>query len=412
MKAVVLAAGEGRRMRPLTSTLPKAMLPLSNQPILAHILRQLISAGISECVFVTGYKSEAIESYFGDGSRWKISIKYKRQSEQLGTGHAVHTIRNLVDEPFLLLNGDVIIRAPDIAHLMVKRTTCISLFQVDNPHGLGIVEVAGDLVVRIHEKTSNPPGTLANAGAYLLTDAIFPALERITRSPRGEYELTDAIQLQVDDGKEVSFVRLDSWNNISYPWDLLSANEVMMLEAQSGNSGKIESGAWITQPVDIGTDTIIRSGSYITGPVVIGRNCDIGPNCYIRPYTAIGSYCHIGASVEIKNSIIMDSSRIPHLSYIGDSIIGPECNLGAGTTVANLRLDKRNISCSSTDTSRRKFGAVLGAGVETGINVSISPGTIIGNNSRIWPDTLVGGEIPPFTTVLERRDRWERSNRQ
>jgi NDP-sugar pyrophosphorylase family protein len=164
--------------------------------------------------------------------------------------------------------------------------------------------------------------------------------------------------------------------------------------------GDIENNVVIKGIVSIGKGTIIRSGSYIVGPVIIGENCDIGPNCYIRSSTAIADKCHIGAGVEIKNSIIMTGSKIPHLSYVGDSIIGENCNLGAGTKIANLKLDKTNISVGQLDTKRRKFGAIIGDRVQTGINTSINVGTMIGNDSFLGPGASVHGVISPNARVF------------
>ena len=152
--------------------------------------------------------------------------------------------------------------------------------------------------------------------------------------------------------------------------------------------------------VAIGENTVIRSGSYIVGPVIIGQNCDIGPNCYIRPCTAIGDNCHIGSAVEVKNSIIMRGSKLPHHNYVGDSIIGEDCNFGAGTKIANLRLDKKEIWVADINTGRRKLGAIIGDRVETGINASINVGSIIGNNTFIGPGALASGIILPNSRIF------------
>ena len=162
----------------------------------------------------------------------------------------------------------------------------------------------------------------------------------------------------------------------------------------------MEESAVVQGMVAIGVGTVVRSGSYVVGPVVIGQNCDIGPNCYIRPYTAIGDDCRIGSAVEVKNSVIMKGSKIPHLSYIGDSVIGERCNLGAGTKIANLRLDNKDITAAGIDTGRRKLGAIIGDEVETGINASINVGSIIGNNTRIGPGAIVSGVILPDSRIF------------
>jgi bifunctional UDP-N-acetylglucosamine pyrophosphorylase/glucosamine-1-phosphate N-acetyltransferase len=181
--------------------------------------------------------------------------------------------------------------------------------------------------------------------------------------------------------------------NLSYPWDLLNANETFLLNLESNCLGIIEEGTHIQGPCVVGANTRIRAGSYIVGPVIIGQNCDIGPNCYVRAATAIGDGCHIGASVEIKNAIIMAGTKIPHQSYVGDSIIGEKCNLGAGTKIANLRFDHRNIKIGQIDSGRRKLGAIIGNNVQTGINTSIDAGTMIGDDVYIWPGTKVNGSI-------------------
>ena len=193
---------------------------------------------------------------------------------------------------------------------------------------------------------------------------------------------------------------LDSWLDLSYPWDLLKANEEIMSQIKPQNKGEIEANVTIKDPVVIGNNTVIKAGSYILGPVIIGDDCDIGPNCYIRPSTTIGDRCHIGASVEVKNSIIMRGSKIPHHNYIGDSIIGEDCNFGSGTKIANLKLDKNEIKAMGLNTGRRKLGAIIGDGVQTGINASINVGCVIGNGSFIGPGSVASGLILPNSRIF------------
>ena len=173
-----------------------------------------------------------------------------------------------------------------------------------------------------------------------------------------------------------------------------------MAEVTPQNLGEVEENVVIKGAVSIGEDTVIRSGSYIVGPVIIGRNCNIGPSCYIRPCTAIADGCHIGAAVEVKNSIIMNGSKIPHHNYVGDSVIGEGCNLGAGTKIANLRLDGKNITAAGIDTGRRKLGVVIGNNVKTGINSVMDCGTIIGENVLIGPGAKVHGTVRPGSRIM------------
>jgi UDP-N-acetylglucosamine diphosphorylase/glucosamine-1-phosphate N-acetyltransferase len=383
-KAVILAAGEGSRMRPLTYTRPKVMLSIANRPLLEHLLLETQQAGIREFIFVVGYHDEQIRAYFGDGARWGVSIRYNQQKKQLGTADALRMVAGLVSDNFLMANGDIIIRSADIRGLMAKKGNVMSVIELADVAGLGVVEVTEGKVVRLHEKTAVPPSHLANAGLYLFTPDIFAAIEKTPLSQRGEYEITDSIQNLIDSGKTVACHTITKWLDLSYPWDLLAANEVMLAGLEPQCEGEIEPQAVIKGAVAVGKGTVVRSGSYIVGPVVIGRNCDIGPHCFIRASTAIGDNCHIGAAVEVKNSIIMSGTKIPHLNYVGDSVIGENCNLGAGTKVANLKLDKKNIFIDNMDTRRRKLGTIMGDNVQTGINASINVGTIIGNNTGTW----------------------------
>jgi UDP-N-acetylglucosamine diphosphorylase/glucosamine-1-phosphate N-acetyltransferase len=400
LKAVILAAGEGNRMRPLTYTRPKVMLPIANKPILEHLLTEAKEAGIREFIFIVGYHDEQVRDYFGGGEKWDVSISYCSQHKQLGTADAVRAVEGLVKGNFLMVNGDIIVNQKDIKGLASKDKTTMSVIEVKDTRDLGLVEVKGNRVVRIHEKVGEPPSNLANAGLYLFTPAMFPAIAQTPKSPRGEYEITDSLQLMIDQGQIVAYQKIGYWLDLSYPWHLLPANESILSEIEAENLGQIEDNVVIKGAVFIGQGTIVRSGSYIIGPVTIGQNCDIGPNCYIRPSTAIGDDCHIGSAVEVKNSIIMKGTKVPHHNYVGDSVIGEDCNLGAGTKIANLRLDEKEIWVAGNNTGRQKLGAIIGDGVKTGINVSINIGTMIGNNTHIGPGALVSGIIAPESKIF------------
>ena len=400
MRAVILAAGEGSRMRPLTHTRPKVMLPIANKPILEHLIVEAREAGVRDFLLVVGYHDEQVRAYFGDGHKWAVTIDYATQRRQLGTADAVMMVKETGSGNFLLMNGDIIVNRRDIAALATNGENTVSVIEVEDTSGLGTVEIDKRRVIQIHEKVVAPPTNLANAGLYLLTPEIFSAIARTPESPRGEYELTTSLQIMIDSGREVACHQLEYWIDLSYPWHLLSANEALLSKMQPENSGKVEPNVTLSGPVSIGEGTTIRSGAYITGPVLIGKGCEIGPNCYIRPSTAIGDECHIGAAVEVKNSVIMNRSKVPHLNYVGDSVIGEECNLGAGTKIANLRLDEKSVTVAGVNTGRRKMGAILGDGVKTGINASINVGAMIGNGSFVGPGAVVSGVVSPGSKVF------------
>jgi UDP-N-acetylglucosamine diphosphorylase/glucosamine-1-phosphate N-acetyltransferase len=402
-QAVILAAGEGKRMHPLTSTRPKVMLPMANKPILEHLIIEMKEAGIHDFTFIVGFHDEQIRNYFSGGQKWQVNISYCPQNIQLGTADAVRMVEGSVNGSFLLANGDIIVQKKDIERLLQIKGCSMTVVELPVVTGLGVIEAKEGFVAKIYEKMESPPSHLANAGLYLFTPEIFAAIASTAKSPRGEFEITDSIQHLIDSGQKVGYLEIEKWLDLSYPWDLLSANERIMSSLMGQNLGTVEPNVSLQGAISIGQGTVIRSGAYIVGPTIIGDNCDIGPNCFIRPSTAIADHCHIGAGVEIKNSIIMSRSKIPHLSYVGDSIIGEDCNLGAGTKIANLKLDKRNISISNIDTKRRKLGAIIGDNVQTGINSSINVGTVIGPGSFIGPGALAHGVIAPKSKIFGNR---------
>jgi bifunctional UDP-N-acetylglucosamine pyrophosphorylase/glucosamine-1-phosphate N-acetyltransferase len=204
----------------------------------------------------------------------------------------------------------------------------------------------------------------------------------------------------IDRGQRIAYQQIGRWLDLSYPWDLLPANERLLGGIKAQNLGEVEENVVIKGTVAVGKGTVLRSGAYIVGPVIIGQDCDIGPNCYLRSFTSIGDGCHIGNAVEVKNCIIMRGAKLPHHNYVGDSVIGEECNFGAGTKVANLRLDKQEVRVADIDTGRRKLGAIIGDRVETGINASLNVGSIIGSGTFIGPGALVNGVILPGSRVF------------
>ncbi|MHA1272005.1 MAG: bifunctional sugar-1-phosphate nucleotidylyltransferase/acetyltransferase [Promethearchaeota archaeon] len=412
MKAVILAAGEGNRLKPITSTRPKPMIPIAGKPLLEHTINGLKKAGIKKILLIVGYRKDVIQNYFKDGKDLGLEIEYAVQKEYLGTAHATNYARDFVNnDPFLLMYGDLLIDNKIFSDIIKKFNETpvdgvISLKEVENPHAYGIITLNNDgFVEKITEKP--PPelnlGNLANAGVYIFNSKIFKAIELTQKSVRGEYEFTDSMEILINElgGKIAGYIIKNLfWSDIGLPWQLLEANGYLLGKIERKIEGKIEKNVTIEGNVYIGKNTIVRSGSYIIGPCYIGFDNLIGPNAFIRPNTSIQNKCHIGIS-EIKNSIILSNTNIPHFNYVGDSIICEGVNLGAGTKIANLRLDDKNIKMtikgSPIDTKRRKLGAIIGPNVKTGINTSIMCGKIIGENVKIGAHTLVNEDIAPNT---------------
>ena len=399
---VMLAAGQGKRIRPLTFTRPKVMLPLANKPIIEWNMIKAKKAGITHFIFIVGYKSEMVRDYFKDGSAWDVHIEYVNQGTPKGTGHAIGVVEPFLNTHFLVLSGDTIFGSKDIK-AVIKQPCSMGLYQVDNATEYGVVETHGNTVKKIHEKMVNPVSNTINAGIYHFPPEIFSSIQETGLSCRGEYELTDAINL-LSENTSLDAILLNQWRDIGYPWDMLPANKELLDELITNTEGTIEPHVTIKGPVSIGKETLVMNGSYIEGPVVIGNHCTVGPNCYIRPHTTIGDHCHIGAASEIKNSIVMENSNIPHHNYVGDSVIGADCNLGSGTKIANLRLDKNTIIVDHygkrINTQRRKLGVIMGDHVQTGINAVVNVGSVIGDHVHIGPGTIVQGCIEPKTKLL------------
>jgi len=390
MECVVLAAGEGKRMRPLTTKRPKVMLPLANRPMMEHLILASREAGIKDFVFVVGYGEREIRKHFGDGSDYGINITYAPQRHQNGTADAVRTVRDFVTGPFLLLNGDMILASREIGEFCQCKTPCMGISTTNHPGDYGVVLVEHDRVVSLEEKSKQPKSNLINAGAYLFSTDIFDRVEKVRPSARGELELTDALTDLIAEGM-LGAHRLASWMDVGHPWDMLDANANLLEQIPAGDAGTTEEGVTLHGSIIIGKGSIIRAGTYIEGPCIIGNNCRIGPHAYIRGSTSIGDDCHIGHCTEIKNSIIMAGTKIPHFNYLGDSIVGSNCNFGAGTKGANLRHDHADVRVCGKDTRKKKFGAVIGDNVQFGINCSINVGAMIGSNAQFAPNSVIDG---------------------
>jgi bifunctional UDP-N-acetylglucosamine pyrophosphorylase/glucosamine-1-phosphate N-acetyltransferase len=398
MQAIVLAAGEGSRMRPLTKNCPKVMLPVAGRPILEEIVIRAKGAGISEFVFVVGYGADAVKAHFGDGSRLGVKVAYVHQKEQLGTGDALACAASATEDRFLVLNGDVLPDVQSLRRMVEGGRPAVAAKRVPDPGRYGVFLLEGTYMKNVVEKSRNPPSDLANAGIYLLEADIFDVLEKAQISERGEFELTDGLNMLAALGRKMEVVEIMQWIEVGRPWDLLNASSSIMADQGQQILSEVEAGVVIKGAVVAGKGTLVRSGSYIVGPVVIGEGADIGPNCYIRPGCSIGNNVRIGHAVEIKNCIVMDGTKIGHLSYLGDSVIGKDCNFGAGTIVSNLRHDGSNVPSyvkgQKVDSGRRKLGVIMGDGVKTGINTTIYPGTVIDPGYRSRPGEVVWGHIP------------------
>lgn len=389
MQTVILAAGQGTRLRPLSESVPKPMLPVAGRPIAAHVADAAVAGGADELIFVTGYMAEVVEAYFGETYNG-VPVSYATQEEQLGTAHAVRAAREHITEEFAVLNGDNLYDPESIVELF-SNGPAIGVFEVPNPSAYGVLSTDETRVTDIIEKPEEPPTNLANAGVYL-----FPAEARefldVPKSERGEHELTDVLARVIEE-HDVTPVTLDRWMDVGRPWELLEANELLLDEEATRIDGEVDPDATLEGVVVIEDGTTIESGVRIEGPTYIGSGCSVGPNAYIRGATLLEGDVHIGQAVEVKNSVLMRGTNVPHLSYVGDSVLGRDVNFGAGTNVANLRHDGEDVELTvkgdRISTGRRKFGVVVGHGAKTAINTSLGPGVTLSGDATTAPGESV-----------------------
>jgi len=408
MKGLILAAGEGTRMRPLTTNIPKPILPIAGKPTVVHTIEAMKQCGVDDILILVGWRANRVKDVLGNGSSFGVKIEYVTQEKRLGTAHALSMLKDYLTARFCCVYGDIVVSPAALREVLAKsikmKESVICLAPVEDPSRYGSVEVVDGRVTGIWEKSQTPHGNLVNSGIYVLNTDIFEFIAKTELSPRGEYELTDSLLMMSKKQDLRGQVIEKGWLDVARPWDLLMANEIVMTEMVPEVKGTVEKGVTMKGPVYVGEGAEVMTGSYIVGPVFIGKDCEIGPNCYIRPSTSLGNGCKIGNAVEVKNCIIMNDSKVPHNSYVGDSVIGERCNLGAGTKVANLRLDGRQVPVivdgQKVDSERRKLGVIMGDDVKVGINVSIDPGTIIGEETFIGPGATASGYILPKSKIL------------
>ena len=399
-EALILAAGKGTRMWPLTENLPKPLLPLCGKPIIEHQIRALKNVGVKKINILIGHRMKEISDLLGNGKKYDVKINYIVQSEQKGTGHAVSLAEKHIKNSFFCINGDTLVDEKNIELLAKKKTEmAMMVTNVDDGRNFGVVKSKNGLLTEIIEKGFSGKSSI-NAGIYLFNKKIFKSLKTIKKSIRGELELTDALILN----KIYTIEYVGFWKDIGSPWDLLTANEVLIDSIENKIKGNIEDNVNVNGHIYLGKNSTIKSGTYIEGPLWIGDNCTIGPNAYLRKGTVLCGKNKVGAASEIKNSILFEGAKAPHHNYVGDSILGKNCNLGSGTKIANLRLDKKEINVRHkgklVNTGRRKLGVIMGDNIATGINSSINSGTIIGNDTNIGPNALVSGTYESKSLII------------
>lgn len=396
-KAVVLAAGEGKRLRPLTYTRPKCMIQLAGKPILQHVLENLKSAGVNEAAIVVKYKKEAITDYFKAAPIPGMKLSFIEQGDRYGTAAAFGYAEEFANETFFGVAGDIITEASALKKLGEKAEgeVTAALHAVEDAREYGTAIVKDGKISAFEEKVEKPKSNLANCSLYVFEPSIFKKISGIKKSTRGEYEIIDLLKGAT--AVEIS----DFWLDMGMPWQIFTANE-FLLSKLPDNRDRVEN-------CTVRGKIVMEKGaevhdSVIEGNVYIGEGSYVGPHAYIRGTTSIGKDCGIGDSTTIKNSIIFEHVNAKHLTYIGDSIIGSGCNFGAATQIANYRFDAGHIHAVINDvvidTKRNKLGAIIGDNVKMGVLTSVMPGKIIGDGCWIDAGVVVHENIERKTHVI------------
>jgi len=329
VKGLVLSGGAGTRLRPITHTSAKQLVPVANKPVLFYGLEAMRAAGITDVGIVVGETRAEIEAAVGDGSRFGLHVTYLPQAAPLGLAHAVLIAEEFLgDSPFVMYLGDNLLKegiAPFVREFERSEPDALILLQkVDDPQSYGIAELDDDgRVAQLVEKPARPRSDLALVGVYLFTPAVFASVKAITPSARGELEITDAIQHMIDRGLRVEPHTVTGWwKDTGKLEDMLEANRLILSTIESDVRGEVIDST-LEGPVQVGEGSVIERCT-VRGPVVIGACCRLS-DTFVGPYTAISDGVVV-EQAEIEHSIILENSRICRLgARMADSLIGRDC---------------------------------------------------------------------------------------
>ncbi len=363
-----------------------------------HVISALAANGIRDLYIVVGYQKERVMDYFEDGLDFGVKITYIEQNELLGTAHALRKAESYVNEEFVVVNGDNLIDARAVKELISACGENVILAALRRHSGdYGVLMVEQERVKAIIEKPGRPCSGILNTGAYKFSPAIFEDLRHTPISERGSYELTETLSQMIAEGKEiVPQICKGIWSDAIFAWDLLNANNLALGMKDTKIAGEVEEGVRIKGPVEVGKGSIIRSGSYLVGPVCIGEDCDIGPCATILPSTSVGDSARIGSHSEVRNSIIMNDTRIGSAAIISDSVVGASCTLGDQLVIETgpcvVEVEEAFL--------RAEFGAIFADDVTAGSRVLASPGTVVGTGARIGSGASIRGRIERESRVI------------
>lgn len=391
MKAVILAAGKSQNLAPFSNTRPSPMMSVAGKYLFDHNMDLLQKSGINDIFVVVGHKKEKLIDQVNKHVYNGLNLQYVEQKRSLGIGDAVMQVRDkiLPGEHFLLIYGDIVTsqnifsKTQQSFHTFKSPVASICLPPSNEMFG-NVFLNANMKITRIIEKPKGDNlGNYVLSGVYILPESFFKLLDKHHRS------MEKAIQELVKKEQLHASMWEDEWLDIVYPWELLTANQIIMDSWENSSIAKsahLEANVTIQGTVRIADDAIIKSGAVLEGPCSIGKGCYVGNNSLIRSYTALGDYCSVGYGVELKNCVVQNNTRIGRLSFIGDSVLGENVDIGAGSMTVNRNLDWTPIKVKQGkklfNTGREKLGAFIGDDVVIGAGNTIEPGMVVPSGKK------------------------------
>lgn len=386
MKAVILAAGEGKRLEPLTNRRPKPMLPVANRPVLEHVVEAVADAGVDEVVLVVGYKRDRIQTHFGDGDDWDVDIEYAVQSKQLGTGHALLQAADHLDDSFVVLNGDRVI-SPDLVSSVIDRTKSgdtpvVSVTRVENARNYGVVELDGQRVTAIHEKPAvhRSQSDIINAGVYGFDSSILDAVQETETAPTGELALTDTLDELAGDGGLTTVRYDDYWLDISYLWDVLSVNEVVVSRLVDNAS----------------SEPTMGPGATVADDVAVGDDVRVSANATIHPRVSLGENVTVGPNAVVSNAVVLPDATVEAGAVVRDCIVGENATVGPNSTVVG---GTARVVVEDEVHHDVRLGGVVGDNATLGGGVVVDPGTIVGDDATVESGVTLDERVPSNAEV-------------
>lgn len=387
---VVLAAGEGTRLRPMTANRPKTMLRAADRPILEHVLDVLVECGIERLCLVVGYRRERVQEHFGHEYR-EVPITYVHQRKQLGSAHALRRAEAAVEGPMLVLNGDRVIDERIVGDVLAEfdGTPTLAVLEHPTPGEYGAVRVSDGLLDEFVEKPDIDDFRLINAGVYAFEASVFNAIDRTDRRG-GEHRMSDVIGTLMGDG-DVTAVETDGlWADATYPWDLLFLMRELFRRGRVSDPAG-DDGVWVAENARIHSDATLQP------PVVVGPDSEVAAGAVLGPNVAVGYNGTIGSNATLENTLLDGDCRVGAGTTMIDCVVGEGAEIGAGSVSPGGPGDVR---VGDTVFEGQRLGAVIADRVTVGGGVTFAPGTLVGANVRIGSGVHARGTIDDDTEVV------------